>query len=261
MNFRDDTPADDVIEAATKLLGTDGPDSDNPAVVVSALEAIRITKAWQLRRLNNWDWKDLGVTVGLRVAIEETLQAVLPITCSSPSATPAASTPPSTTVDAAKPCTSDSINREATQAVSPAVSSPSTIAEQFELELGEGTQMKRPSLFAAKNPLARGSGPRRRKRFSLSKLSPRGAFSGKRKSAKFGKLKDSGVEGESAVGTIDAVARFSRLSTDLANERTLLAWIRTALAVCRTCFATISLGADAFGDVVRAISLPLSSIL
>jgi len=33
---------------------------------------------------------------------------------------------------------------------------------------------------------------------------------------------------------IDALTRFSRLSTDLANERTLLAWIRTALACGRT---------------------------
>lgn len=33
---------------------------------------------------------------------------------------------------------------------------------------------------------------------------------------------------------IDALTRFSRLSTDLANERTLLAWVRTALACSRT---------------------------
>lgn len=40
---------------------------------------------------------------------------------------------------------------------------------------------------------------------------------------------------------VDAVERFSRLSTDLANERTLLAWIRTCLAAIRTAFTYLSL--------------------
>merc|ERR1712066_720464 len=39
----------------------------------------------------------------------------------------------------------------------------------------------------------------------------------------------------------------SRLSTDLANERTLLAWMRTALAVLRTALAIAFLGISAGG--------------
>ena len=40
---------------------------------------------------------------------------------------------------------------------------------------------------------------------------------------------------------IDAMQRFSRISTDLANERNLLAWCRTSLACVRTCFAVMAL--------------------
>lgn len=47
---------------------------------------------------------------------------------------------------------------------------------------------------------------------------------------------------EHAANRID---RFSRLSTDLSNERTLLAWIRTVMAAMRTAFAYIGLVADA----------------
>ena len=41
--------------------------------------------------------------------------------------------------------------------------------------------------------------------------------------------------------------RMSRLSTDLANERTLLAWVRTALAAARTAFSYMGLSAAGAG--------------
>lgn len=44
--------------------------------------------------------------------------------------------------------------------------------------------------------------------------------------------------------------RFSRLSTDLANERTLLAWVRTGLAALRTVFAFFSIMTDMQSDTV-----------
>lgn len=47
---------------------------------------------------------------------------------------------------------------------------------------------------------------------------------------------------------ISSMTRFQRLSTDLANERTLLAWGRTAFAAIRTCFAYLGLeGVNKFG--------------
>lgn len=39
---------------------------------------------------------------------------------------------------------------------------------------------------------------------------------------------------------VHGMAKMSRLATDMANERTLLAWIRTILAFVRTAFATLS---------------------
>jgi uncharacterized membrane protein YidH (DUF202 family) len=53
---------------------------------------------------------------------------------------------------------------------------------------------------------------------------------------------------------IDALTRFSRLSTDLANERTLLAWIRTGLAASRTVCAFMGVEyLSTFGDISQRI--------
>eukprot|EP00931_Biecheleriopsis_adriatica_P035863 TRINITY_DN20667_c0_g1_i2.p1 TRINITY_DN20667_c0_g1~~TRINITY_DN20667_c0_g1_i2.p1 ORF type:complete len:347 (+),score=67.87 TRINITY_DN20667_c0_g1_i2:26-1066(+) len=65
--------------------------------------------------------------------------------------------------------------------------------------------------------------------------SPRTPF--KRQKARM----DLSVELESAAKNID---RFSRLSTDLSNERTLLAWSRTSMAAMRTAFAYLSVTAE-----------------
>ena len=49
---------------------------------------------------------------------------------------------------------------------------------------------------------------------------------------------------------VDALTRLSRLTTDLANERTYLAWIRTALAAARTVVSFLALsGSNLFGRV------------
>eukprot|EP00811_Abedinium_folium_P000126 NODE_10114_length_1375_cov_10.672276.p1 GENE.NODE_10114_length_1375_cov_10.672276~~NODE_10114_length_1375_cov_10.672276.p1 ORF type:complete len:299 (-),score=69.02 NODE_10114_length_1375_cov_10.672276:182-1078(-) len=51
-------------------------------------------------------------------------------------------------------------------------------------------------------------------------------------------LQGSFYDAAGAIGDVArSVDRFSRLSTDLANERTLLAWVRTAMAALRTTFA------------------------
>merc|ERR1719221_2065115 len=45
----------------------------------------------------------------------------------------------------------------------------------------------------------------------------------------------------------ESIDRFGRLSTDLANERTLLAWLRTAMAAIRTAFSFMDLSAGDHG--------------
>jgi uncharacterized membrane protein YidH (DUF202 family) len=53
---------------------------------------------------------------------------------------------------------------------------------------------------------------------------------------------------------IDGMVRLNRLSTELANERNLLAWTRTALALCRTSIAYIGVvGINYFGDISQKI--------
>ena len=54
----------------------------------------------------------------------------------------------------------------------------------------------------------------------------------------------SGSVGGAVVNQLEGLERLSRLTTDLANERTLLAWIRTCLAGIRTLFTYLSISAD-----------------
>ena len=52
---------------------------------------------------------------------------------------------------------------------------------------------------------------------------------------------DDDADRQSVAAQLTAVERFSRLTTELANERTLLAWIRTTLASMRTAYSLSSL--------------------
>ena len=54
-------------------------------------------------------------------------------------------------------------------------------------------------------------------------------------------VEDRRTEAELVSDQLTAVERFSRLTTELANERTLLAWIRTTLASMRTAYSLSSL--------------------
>mmetsp|Transcript_19852 Transcript_19852/g.28539 ORF Transcript_19852/g.28539 Transcript_19852/m.28539 type:complete len:249 (-) Transcript_19852:195-941(-) len=72
----------------------------------------------------------------------------------------------------------------------------------------------------------------------------------------FGRPKDENGE-EEKENFIDAMTRLQRLTTDLANERNLLAWGRTALASSRTTLAFLALSGDTdFGRIsVRITSI------
>ena len=60
------------------------------------------------------------------------------------------------------------------------------------------------------------------------------------------------VEQEAAM--ISSIQRMSRLTTDLANERNLLAWGRTALAACRTGLAFLGVaGVTLYGSVMAQL--------
>ena len=61
---------------------------------------------------------------------------------------------------------------------------------------------------------------------------------------------------------ISGMAKMSRLSTDLANERTLLAWIRTVLAMMRTTFATLGIiGVSATWENVHYVAVAMTVVL
>jgi hypothetical protein len=63
-------------------------------------------------------------------------------------------------------------------------------------------------------------------------------------------------------GELVGLAKMSRLGTDLANERTLLAWIRTVLAMMRTVFATLGVaGLTSTWESVHRIAVCLSVLL
>mmetsp|Transcript_145423 Transcript_145423/g.253775 ORF Transcript_145423/g.253775 Transcript_145423/m.253775 type:complete len:355 (+) Transcript_145423:71-1135(+) len=60
------------------------------------------------------------------------------------------------------------------------------------------------------------------------------------------------------------VERFSRLSSELANERTLLAWVRTGLATVRTVFTFLALAGTSVAwtnDVLLAQMLMMTAVL
>jgi uncharacterized membrane protein YidH (DUF202 family) len=65
-----------------------------------------------------------------------------------------------------------------------------------------------------------------------------------------------GMKQKKSVNALDAVTRFNRLGTDLANERTMLAWTRTALATGRTVFSFFAFtGLTASGEVSQRVVL------
>ena len=59
--------------------------------------------------------------------------------------------------------------------------------------------------------------------------------------------RQSSFGGGGSVTQLEGLERLSRLTTDLANERTLLAWTRTCLAAIRTSFAYLEISALALG--------------
>eukprot|EP00928_Gymnodinium_smaydae_P000663 TRINITY_DN10253_c0_g2_i1.p1 TRINITY_DN10253_c0_g2~~TRINITY_DN10253_c0_g2_i1.p1 ORF type:complete len:350 (-),score=62.10 TRINITY_DN10253_c0_g2_i1:324-1373(-) len=62
---------------------------------------------------------------------------------------------------------------------------------------------------------------------------------------------------------VDSVERFSRLTTDLANERTFLAWMRTTLAAVRTLFTFYSMSgvSEMFQDSLYVSEIGMASVM
>lgn len=62
---------------------------------------------------------------------------------------------------------------------------------------------------------------------------------------------------------LDGLARLNRMTTDLANERTLLAWIRTALAAIRTVFTYLAVSAtsEAWRAAVTTSELAMATLV
>ena len=69
-------------------------------------------------------------------------------------------------------------------------------------------------------------------------------------------------EAQSTEAVLDGLQRLTRLNSDLANERTLLAWIRTDLAAIRTLWGYMTIGsAVAFWDDLALVAMMLMTTL
>ena len=70
------------------------------------------------------------------------------------------------------------------------------------------------------------------------------------------------LDGDREGDVVYGMEKMSRMSTDLANERTLLAWVRTTLAIMRTSFATIGIeGVNPAWSFVHSCSVGLMVLL
>mmetsp|Transcript_4559 Transcript_4559/g.7448 ORF Transcript_4559/g.7448 Transcript_4559/m.7448 type:complete len:228 (+) Transcript_4559:82-765(+) len=76
-----------------------------------------------------------------------------------------------------------------------------------------------------------------------------------RESFFFGARPQDSQKSGTGIDPFESFNRMNRLSTDLANERSMLAWTRTALAAIRTALSTLSVsGRTEFGDIAVKIT-------